>query len=218
MKLVDMRLENEEEMNLFHEFYFNVFVNEFPPDEIGTYEQFLELKSNAKSIPNYEYHIMMFVENGVAISILMFDHFMSLNSVVVEFCVVRDGYRRRGLASKIMSDAVQALGDVQYLFGEVEKDNIVNRTVWKKNHLKRLDFDYVQLPLDEGKSAVDCLYFCVRQFNEEKEYLPSDFILNVVYNYYRYAMLYDAPEETEIYKELEAQLAQKSQIAVLDLI
>lgn len=50
--------------------------------------------------------------------------------------------------------------------------------------------DYVQMPLEDGKESVECLYFCAMIANKDIENtknIPKDTVLKAIECYFKYA-------------------------------
>ncbi len=198
-KIEKLDLSNDFTVRKFKDFYYKVFIKCFPKDEIGEFEDYIRLKQDENE--DYTYHLS-FADVGFSIYAACFIYcvFPKLKMMVGEFACVDEQYRRKGLASALMHDAISS-HDCKWIFGEIEKDNAFNLSTWRKYGFKKIPINYVQIALGNGRAAVDNLYLCAMPLDSQSSIQSND-LKNLVYHYYRWSQLYSDPSGTSEYNSI----------------
>jgi len=89
-----------------------------------------------------------------------------------------------------------------WVFCEIEKDNLKNKSIWNKFGFLKIPVDYSQFSLGQGRSQVDNLLFCVKPVKSQIYEIDSSLVRNAIWMYYRYAQIFSDPTNTEPYKRV----------------
>lgn len=221
---------------LLRQFYHDIYVPEFPdPNEresLENMEQYLRLKEEGWYQAN-DYHILLFLDNGAPIAGSIIDYLAGPNTGVIEFMVVQKAIRQTGLGAALLKwtedrlkqDAIKAgHASWDYIIAEMNDpfrsadlhdsmDTWERAMVWHRWGYRKTRFPYVQPSLSPDKEPVHyLLLMCKPGDHVDPNIMPSEAVVNAVYDYARWAMRIDNPEENHECRQMAAYL--RSQIAV----
>lgn len=200
-KIIEFRLDNEDHLAKFRRFYDDVFSKSFVRDEIGSIQAYIDLvKCSSEDTGVYNLFFTEIDDKFVACHI--FDQFPKIECTAAEFSCIDPLYRGKGLSTELMREAYSRKKIGKWLFGEIEKDNLINQKIWGKFGFKLIPVNYTQLPLGSDRGIVDKLLLCVKPLCNSRTSIPSDTVKKFVWYYYKYSQFCDDPDANAQYLEL----------------
>lgn len=190
-----------------------MFSKNFVYDEIGAFQQFIDVKLNDSD--ENVYYIVMDVVDGTANGVFVAQHFPKSNMLISEYACTRPDVRKSGIASKLMWYVFDKCRP-EWVFGEIEKDNSVNLKIWKKFGFKLVGVTYAQLPLQKDKNVVDNLYLAVMNPYGNQKTIPSGKVSELVYNYYKHSQFCEDPYKTKEFQTLLLQCQKTEEFELED--
>lgn len=216
MKYVE--INGQTDIKLFKNFYDNILSKGFDINELETFDQLLDTLNKKKKgfFKNNSYHILVFLDKDILGGII-YDYFYEENCGLIEYIVTNPKEKRGGIASYMFNKTCELLNKeaqskknkkLDFVCCEVEKEingKKANHYFWNKFGFTPLDFDYIQPPLEEGKEMVRFMNFgiiknCLIQY--DKDYLESDTLKKILYDYAYYTMRIENPSNEEYFKEM----------------
>lgn len=88
---------------------------------------------------------------------------------------------------------------------------------WKKNGVKKIGFDYIQLALGDGKQPCGGLNFCVKPM-VECDSISAELVKETIRLYFRYAMFCYDTESDGIFRQITGQLSNVKTLKLMELI
>ena len=215
-KIVEFRLGNKEHFDKLKCFYYDVFAKSFIRDEIGSLQAYMDLLKNSSEDTGM-YNLFFTEIDDKFVACYIFDQFPSIGCTVAEFACVDPLYRGQGLTTELMREAYSRKKVGEWLFGEVEDDNLINQKIWSKFGFKLIPIDYTQLPLGPDRNVVDKLLLCVKPTCGNVSSIPSEVVKRFVWNYYKYSQLCADPDKNPQYLEICKQCDSHKAFNLLEL-
>lgn len=224
----------------FGEFYTRIYMEAFPDaDEREKFDNMLRFLADAEDARDYRYHVVL-AKNAsrTVVGGAIFDYFPASNSGVVEFIAVDEAIQTSGIGTKIYEHVRKVLrqdaldfgrGTVDRIFCEVDKPDHSRQkerkyiSFWRKNHFRRIDFDYVQPALSPEQKPVDGLWFLVAPQPDPagriaiEDRISSETVLSVLSDYLRHCMRISEPEKDGTFVKMAAELRGKGTARLLPL-
>ena len=228
MRCVKVNPEDAETLRLFRAFYDDIYAPAFPnPDESETFESFCDMIVAGGADSPYV-QALLFYQADEPLGGVIFDYFAGIRALTVEFIVVAEEHRGRGVASAILDYAIEYVrsrgNPVDWLFIEIERPACVKNgdyaylRFWKKHGMRAVDFAYIQPALGPGKRPVDTLLLCARGPSGANE-IETARLKEFLYCYAHHAMEIENPladpSVQKMYQALDARGA--ASIALLAL-
>lgn len=232
---VEVSMMNPSTISDFGQFYTDVYMEAFPDDdERESFDNFLKYLKRAVGAKEYKYHIVLAKdESDRVIGGCIFNYYRKSNAGVIEFLAVRSDLQSSGVGTQIFKhirsilseDAHQMTGKpLDYICCEIDSPEHSVASVkkylyfWNKNKFWHADFDYVQPALSAGQKPVTGLWFTVSPQRLSSESVPARLVLDVLYDYIKYAMCIDDPEQCEEYIGMKTQLTKQGNVRLRKII
>lgn len=231
LKFVEVNIDDKKSLSYLGEFYTDIYIDVFhDKNERETFDNLLGyLESNKENGGNdYSYHILLAIDdNNRVMGGCIFDYFVKSNSAAIEFLAVREEKQSGGYGTLIYNQVMTILNNDAIRNKKISVDDIVieinnpafNKEddpmkylyFWDKFAFQHLDFDYIQPPLDEEKEEVRNLWLAYLSPKYQREHTDDPFekevnkslILNILADYFKYAMRIDEPSESSQYVEMD---------------
>lgn len=235
-------LHNKSHLSDLAQFYTNVYIECFPnANERETFDSLLEYLALNEKCAEYDYHILLLKDNnGEIVGGAIFDYFKNVNSAVIEFIAVKNDLQSKGLGSMLFHKVQNILSGDANRYKKEYVDNVfceIDAPVpdesgktkeakphvgkylyfWDKNKFKRLKFNYLQPALAPDKQPVNSLWFTVAASGTVNNF-SGETVLKVLYNYFKYCMRIDRPEENEQYRKMKEEIEQLGNIELVNII
>ena len=150
MKLLNIT-NNDKQIDVFYDFYKNYF----PPFERDTIQSIKKLSRNSSKITDWYYNIIEITDNDNFVGGLIYDYFMDINVIVIEFVFIVETYRHKSIIKKMLNYLEQKMPDAVIL-GEVEQ-NSPNVEFWKNKGFSVISTDYIQPKISQTQKPFDGL-------------------------------------------------------------
>lgn len=200
-KIIEFNLNNEDHLSKFKHFYDDVFSKSFIRDEIGSLQAYIDLLKNSSEDTGV-YNLFFTEIDNKFVACHIFDQFPRIECTAAEFSCVDPLYRGNGLSTELMREAYSRKRIGNWLFGEIEKDNLVNQKIWSNFGFKLIPVEYTQLPLGSDRGTVDKLLLCVKPVGSNVSSIPSETVKKFVWYYYKYSQFCDDPDRNPQYSEI----------------
>ena len=229
LSIREVAIEDKRTMDEFGQFFTSVYIPAFPnPDERESLENmmmYLRQKQQGSYGKN-NYHILL-VKNKEqqVVGGVICDYFKASNSGVIEFIAIGREFQSMKIGSYLYYMALNTLNKdaksnghkgIDYMFCEIENPALLVEEAskkyfyfWNKLGFQKIEFEYVQPPLDGNKAAVDSLWFVVLKMINKKtviEGIETELVKSVLYDYAKYAMGIEVPERSRQMAQMFAQL------------
>ena len=219
----------------FGRFYTDVYMDAFPDDdERETFDSFLKYLKRAVDAKDYKYHIVLAKdESDRVIGGCIFNYYPKSNTGVLEFLAVRSDMQSSGMGTMIYKhitsilseDAYQINGKpLDYICCEIDSPAHSKAEIkkylyfWNKNNFWHINFDYVQPALSAEQNPVTGLWFTISPQRASCNNVSSKLVADVVFDYIKYAMCIDDPNQCKEYQMMEQQLMQKDTVELHKII
>ena len=233
LRFLEVDIKNKESISALGNFYTGVYMDCFPnEDERETFDNLLWYLRQAANTNEYNYHIVLAIdENDDVIGGGIFDYFKDTNAGVIEFLAVKSDMQTSGIGTQIYKKVYSTLVADAYknekqklasIFCEIDSPEYSRASIkkylyfWNKQGYKHLDFSYIQPSLSSAQEAVDGLWFTVANVNGES--ITGDYVLQVIFDYMKYAMQIDVPKQNTEYKKMEQELHNVDRVCELPII
>ena len=235
LRFENVSLEKKETISDLARFYTEVYMECFPDaDERESFDNLLAYLTQGTTAQDYCYHIILARdEKGEIVGGGIFDYMKRTNAGVIEFIAVKSDLQSGGMGSLIYQHIRSVLADDAYrtcqkpvscIFCEIDSPEHSKASIkkylyfWNKHHYRYLDFQYVQPALSLKQSPVTGLWLTVSVEHDKQETIDAELVAKVVYDYLKYAMQIEHPEENEIYIRMEQELIQKKKIFLKKIV
>lgn len=233
IRFEEVAIKNKESLSKLGNFYTEVYMDCFPnDDERETFDNLITYLRNGEKATDYKYHILLAIdENDEVIGGGIFDYFNDTNAGIIEFLSVRSDMQTSGIGTQIYKKIYAILSADAYnngkkklsnVFCEIDAPEYSKASVkkylyfWNKQGYKHLAFSYIQPSLSPMQESVDGLWFAVANFSGEN--VTGNYVLQVIYDYMKYAMQIDNPYENLEYKKMKQELSNREKIDTLPII
>lgn len=215
-------------------FYTDIYMECFPDDnERESFDNLLSYLKQSESSSDYKYHIVLAKdESGNIVGGCIFNYYKNSNSGVIEFLAVKSDLQSGGIGSQIYKHIISIMEADAYecrkeqlacVFCEIDSPEYSKSSIkkylyfWDKNGYKHLDFQYVQPSLSPAQSPVYGLWLTVMPLRVQGESMSGEVILSVLYDYLKYGMKIDNPDENQEYMQMKNEIHKKRRINMLDI-
>lgn len=230
LQYIEVDFDNKASLSLFRDFYYSILEPSFDKEQLETYEQLLETLSKKKTnfFGKNSYHILIFFnKDNIILGGIIYDYFINSNTGLIEYIVTSKSAKKQGIASHAFLQACKNLNveahqngfnNINFICCEVEKvlsTKQSNHYFWDKFGFKRLDFDYIQPPLEEGKNMVRDMNFGIitnaenAQFSQKS--ISREVLTSILHDYAYYTMRIETPENEPFFIEMIEQLNQNTE-------
>jgi hypothetical protein len=220
-----------EGLELLVRFYSEIYEKGLPdPNERESLEnmkRYLKLKKEGWYGDN-SYHIILVLEGDKIIAGSVSDYLAFPNCGVIEFILVNDDIRGRGIGKKLHDATLEAFnGDARnngypHIEGVAIElndpyqvapsddycDPFERAMIWDRWGYRRLRFPYTQPALSEDQSQVSCLLLAMKfDASKYRAGLPSPLVLDVLEGYSKWAMRIQDPKSHPVFKSMQDYLS-----------
>lgn len=235
LKYVEVSPLNPSSISDFGQFYTDVYMEAFPDDdEREGFDNLLKYLKRSTGAKDYKHHIVLAKdESDHIIGGCIFNYYRKSNSGVIEFLAVKSDMQSSGVGTMIYKhvtsilseDAHQMCGKpLDYICCEIDSPEHSRAEIkkylyfWNKNNFWHIDFDYVQPALSVEQKAVTGLWFTISPQRNSHEDVPAQLVADVLYDYIKYAMSIEEPENCKEYQEMKAQILKKDKVDLREII
>ncbi len=184
---MNIDLKNKANINLFDDFYNKILVSSFAKDQIENYEQFLNNLNNKDS-----YFITLVLNKDEVVGGIIYDYLKQTNSGFIEYIAVKKDHTNNNIGSNLLNQAISILNQksdkkIDFLFCELEQEingKQPKHYFWQKFGFKKIDFDYIQPPLDDLKKPVFIMDFGYLSFVKTDKKITKQLLIDVLNEYY----------------------------------
>ncbi len=235
VEYVDVSLDSPESISDFGQFYTDIYMEAFPDDnERETFDNFLKYLKRSADATEYKYHVVLAKgETGRIVGGCVFNYYKKSNTGVIEFLAVRSDMQSCGIGSVLYNHVLSMLSEdayrivkkpLEYVCCEIDSPEYSKAEIkkylyfWNKNNFWHLDFDYVQPALSAGQEPVRGLWLIVSPQRSSCTEFSATTLLDVLYDYIKYAMAIDDPEKCPEYIAMKNQLLEKGAVNLSKII
>ena len=210
-KLVPTNLFDLHHLN---KFYSRVYVVSFPDvNERESYNNILDYLLKQRNPSMHEYAVALAFDDGYVIGGCIYNYFARSNSGFIEFLAVDQNYYGQQIATRLFDFVKDDINTVSNKFGHngyeclfAEMDNPLLRGNDTPNYkffnnklgFRHIDIEYVQPPLEKGKSAVTRLWFIGQLVNGNKEF-QSGLLKTVLHEFYMNCLDIEYPDNNKYF-------------------
>lgn len=233
IRFEEVTVKNKEALSKLGNFYTEVYMDCFPnDDERETFDNLITYLRLAEKANGYKYHILLAIdENDEVIGGGIFDYFKDTNAGVIEFLAVRSDMQTSGIGTLIYKKVSAILSEDAYnngkqklsnIFCEIDSPEYSKASVkkylyfWNKQGYKHLAFSYIQPSLSPSQESVDGLWFTVANLSNKS--ISGNYVLQVIYDYMKYAMQIDDPCKNGDFQKMKQELSNCEKIDTLPII
>lgn len=215
-------------------FYTQIYMECFPdPDERETFDSILGYLQEAQGAKDYRYHIVLARdEDEKVVGGAIFDYFPDTNAGVIEFIAIKPDVQSCGAGSQLYRHVLLMLSEDAFrtkrrqlgaIFCEIDSPQYSRSSIkkylyfWRKHNYRHLDFPYIQPSLSAGQEKVTGLWFTVAP-QDGRTAVSGEYVLQVLYDYMKYAMRISDPKAHPDYQEMAAQLLPMKEVPLLPII
>lgn len=232
---VEVSYLNQNTISDFGQFYTDVYMEAFPDEnEREGFDSFLRYLKRGLNADKYRYHIIIAKdESDRVIGGCVFNYFAKSNTGVIEFLAVRSDLQSSGIGSMIYKhvksilskDAYQMNGKpLDYICCEIDSPEYSKAEIkkylyfWNKNNFWHLDFDYIQPALSSEQKPVTGLWFTISPQHSSHSAASSRLVADVLYDYIKYAMCIDDPDQCQEYIKMSGDLLLNETVGLKKII
>ena len=194
-KSIIVDIDDDNSLKLFKTFYQDTLLSSFDLNQLEEYDQFISNLTNNNS-SHLKYYIIIYLYNDYPIGGIIFDYLVDSNTGFIEYIATNESVRKKGTGTYILKDACERLNNldnkIRFVACEVEqvKENKeAKHYFWEKFGFKKLDFYYVQPPLEKNKEPVYNMDFGIITkapgIIYDKGYVDKESLKSLLENYYR---------------------------------
>ena len=233
LKFREIDIKNKDDITALGKFYTEVYMECFPnADERETFDNILLYLRQAENAKDYNYHILLAIdENDDVIGGCIFDYFKDTNAGVIEFLAVKTDLQSSGIGTQIYKKVFSVLSADSYknrkqklsnIFCEIDSPEYSKASIkkylyfWNRHSYRRLGFSYIQPALSATQEAVRGLWLAVANISNSE--VSGEYVLRVIYDYMKYAMQIDDPEQNDEYKMMKHELSNIKSVDLIQII
>jgi hypothetical protein len=222
LEYIEVHSDDRKSIVDLDQFYTSVYIEAFPDEnEREKFDNILKYIKRKESI-EHKYHIVLAKDkSGVVIGGVIFNYFKKSNSGVVEFLAVRKDRQSGGVGTQLYKRTMRLLSadahkytgkSLDYVFCEIDSPEYSQAEIkkylyfWNKNKYLHLKFDYVQPALSVDQEPVIGLWFIVSPQKAQNRVISSSVVVDVLYDYIKYAIAIDKPDNNAQFVAMKAQL------------
>ena len=235
IKYVEVSYFDKETISDFDNFYTDVYMEAFPDeDEREGFDSFLGYLSRAVDVKEYKYHIVLAKDtSNQVIGGCIFNYYKKTNTGVIEFLAVKRDFQSNGIGTMLYNRVVSMLSEdayqmngrqLDYICCEIDSPEHSKAEIkkylyfWNKNNYWRLDFNYVQPSLSATQKSVTGLWLTISPQHTSCRDVPSQLVVDIVWDYLKYAMCIDNPEKCSDYIQMREQIMQSNVVNLSKII
>jgi GNAT superfamily N-acetyltransferase len=226
------------DQTLLTTFYDGLYLANFPKaderESLASMRRYLKLKHQGWYGSN-NYHVALMKDGERIVAASVSDYLSDVNFGVIEFMVVDEDNRGRGLG-RLMHEATLALlnedarnagrcgldaniielNDPFRVSAKADNfDPIARVLTWDRLGYGRLRFRYTQPALSRELKPVDCLILAVKTFTEAlAEALPAQLVVEFLECYLVWAMRIPVPQTNSTFRAMARSLAEIDRVAI----
>jgi len=205
---------------IIKKFYNTVYTDCFlEENERETFENLLYYLKDQD--PRCSNHILI-IKNifGVPIGGAVFDYFKEYNFGVIEFICITPKLQSQNLGTALYKEVIKKFKElaheagykhVDFIFCEIEDpegdQTLKYLNFYRKYNYKRVNYKYIQPPLDENKKLVGNLWIIVNCFTDKQ--LTKEIFLRFIKSYYSFCMSIPDVENYMHYQYMKAVVGNK---------
>ena len=235
LNYVEVSYQNPKTITDFGQFYTDVYMEAFPDDdEREGFDNFLKYLKRANESKEYRYHIVLAKdEMDRVIGGCIFNYYKKSNTGVIEFLAVKSDLQSSGIGTMIYKHVSSILSDdahqmsgkpLDYVCCEIDSPEHSKAEIkkylyfWNKNNFWHLDFDYVQPALSANQQPVTGLWLTISSQRTACKDVPNKLVMDILYDYMKYAMCIDDPLQCSEYIKMETQLMENDTVRLKKII
>ncbi|MCL2398059.1 MAG: GNAT family N-acetyltransferase [Defluviitaleaceae bacterium] len=220
IRCVEVSPGNEESLELFARFYNDVYVRAFThADECVRCDDFLSTIAEYRTDDMYV-RVLLFCSGDEIAGGIVYDYFGDIKTLAIEFIVVAEEYRGKGLATAMLEFTKERICNsrnkvVEWLIIEIEdpahikSDDFSYLYFWKKYGMKKIDFSYIQPAISKVQNPVETLMLCARHMDDDREAIATAHVAKFLYLYAHHAFGMLSPENNCSVKKMLDELERK---------
>jgi GNAT superfamily N-acetyltransferase len=237
LTLRELRAGESKALKAFYQLYKGEFPDRNERESLQNMAHCLRHRNRSQRAHQNNYHILVAYLDGTIVGGSIFNYFARPNAGVIEFLFVNPKFRGQNLGRRILqrteviikADALQIGVQLRAILAEMNDpfytpavpdnmDPFERTVVWGKWGFSRLDFQYIQPPLDPSKSAVRGLCLIGKITNSRLgDSLPSSWVGKVIHDYMRWAMRIQRPQATVEFAKMTKELTRARQVRLTPL-
>jgi GNAT superfamily N-acetyltransferase len=166
---------------------------------------------------NAHYVCIVAERDGQVVGGIVGDFFPASSSAVIEFVAVHNQHRGERIASRLIHNMLYTMEKrtskaIHYCFAEIENPNALSEKklqeearlrlgFWKKLGAKKINFNYFQPPLCDGKQPLNTLFLSVIHWNKglPAESIPAKRVLAFLNEYFTHSFGIEKAAESEYF-------------------
>jgi hypothetical protein len=234
LSYVEVSLKDKDTISDLGKFYTDIYMENFPDtDERESFNNMLLYLKNTETAKKYRYHIILVKDNnGNVLGGGIFDYFVETNSGVIEFIAVKSDLQSSGTGTSIYKHILNVMEydahktnkkKLSYVFCEIDSpgNNKLNNYkylhFWNKHNYWHLDLTYIQPSLSPLQSPVHKLWLIISPQARDLSEIQGELITKVIYDYLKYAMQINEPNENADYIKMKNELSSKP-VKILNIL
>lgn len=226
-------------------FYQSLFTDGFPdPDEreslenMQAYLQARQAGWYASEGPRNNYHIVLADLDGETIAAAVCDYLAVPNSGIIEFLLVAEAVRGRGIGRRMHEFVESILQQDARDAGHAGLDGITiemndpfrvdlaadnmdpfeRARLWGRWGYAALAFPYVQPALSADQAPVTCLLLCFKPTSARwNTSVGGPVVRQIVHGYLRWAMRIERPDDDPVFQQMSQALRNMTQVRLISL-
>lgn len=235
IKYIEVSYLDQDTISDFGQFYTDIYMDAFPDEnEREGFDGFIKYLKCSNSTNEYKYHIILAKDElNRVIGGCVFNYFKKSNTGVIEFLAVRNDLQSSGIGSMIYKHVVSILSEdayhmngkqIDYICCEIDSPECSKAEIkkylyfWDKNKFWHLDFKYVQPALSFEQKPVTGLWFTISTPQQLCTSVSSELVLDILYDYIKYAMGINNPDECQEYLDMKRTLIQSETVELKRII
>lgn len=221
LNYIEVDIEKSNTMQQFSQFYNEILNLSLDENQIETFSQLSDTLAKKKGnfFGKNSYHILLIQnQDSTTVGGIIYDYFFDSNVGLIEYIVTDPKFKKQGIATYAYNTACSLLNieskkngfdRINFVCCEVEKINsskCENHYFWENFGFKKLNFDYIQPSLDEGKEIVRDMDFGIitqtPNIPFEQSFIKKDILKSILHDYAYYTMRINKPEEEPFFIEM----------------
>lgn len=238
LKLVNVRVDNQDSIKKLEEFYYGIYRETFRnSDEAETLDGFMMYLSRAQIAVAYTYRIVLLLdeESNDIIGGAVFNYYYKTDSAVIEYIVIDKRYRGQGFGSNLYNVAISLMqkdaeksgsGTLKYVFYELSKvsnletsGDLGEAEFFNSLGFRKVGINYTQPSLLDGQKPSKQLDLVLKKYiSKETVGAPKEVILDTMRLYFKYAFLINKPSKNNQYASIKIQMLQLKKVFTSNII
>jgi L-amino acid N-acyltransferase YncA len=221
---------------IFARFYGELYLGAFPDEnERETFDNMLAQAERFSQIQNAHYVCIVAKRNEQIVGGIVGDFFPASSSAVIEFVAVHNQHRGEKIASRLIHNMLYTMEKktnktIQYCFAEIENPDALSKETlrgeaylrlefWKKLGAKKINLNYYQPPLCDGKQPLNILFLSVICWNKSLSVksIPVKFVLTFLNEYFTHSFGIEKAAESEYFIHHKNETEERKTLELMDL-